>query len=249
MAATSKLKWDLTGEHIYETGIDHGVLYLRDQETGKYTDAHAWNGLTTVTEAPSGADDNSFYADNIKYLNLKGLEEFGLTVECYTYPDAFMLCDGTAEIEKGVFIGQQARQTFGMSYRTRIGNEVKLDAYGYKLHLVYGCSASPSDRGYQTVNDSPEPIAFSYEISTVPEVFEGHQAVSIITIDSTKVDKEKLEELEKYLYGTDSDSDGISAFLPLPEEIEKIFKGTYEYVPLMAKEPVTIGTSSTKKSI
>lgn len=244
MPKTERLVWDQTGDHVYETGVDHGVLYLRDQGTGKYDKAEAWNGLTTVTEAPSGAEDNAFYADNIKYLNLKGLEEFGLTVECYTYPDSFMLCDGTAEIAPGVYIGQQARQTFGMSYRTRIGNDIQLDAYGYKLHLVYGCSASPSERGYQTVNDSPEPIAFSYEISTTPVVMEGHQAVSIITLDSTKVDKEKLAKLEDMLYGTTADEDGISAYLPLPDEIYTLFSTESLAV---AASTTKISTSSTKK--
>lgn len=242
MPKTKRLVWDQTGEHLYETGIDHGVLYLRDQQTGKYDNAHPWNGLTTVTESPSGADDNAFYADNIKYLNLKGLEEFGLTVECYTFPDAFMLCDGTAEISEGVFIGQQPRQTFGMSYRTRIGNDIQLDAYGYKLHLVYGCSASPSERGYQTVNDSPEPIAFSYEISTTPVTMEGHSAVSIITIDSTKVDKEKLKKLEDALYGTDAEEDGIQAYLPLPEEVKNLFE-TGDFAKIANANPTKVVTS------
>lgn len=242
MAESKRLVWDLTGDHIYETGVDHGVLYLRNQETGEYNDAHAWNGLTTVTESPSGADDNAFYADNIKYLNLKGLEEFGLTVECYTYPDAFMLCDGTAEVAPGVYVGQQARQTFGMAYRTRIGNDVKLDAYGYKLHLVYGCSASPSERGYQTVNDSPEPIAFSYEISTTPVNMEGYRAVSIITIDSTKVDGDKLKQLEDILYGTEEDS----ARLPLPDEVHKLFSA--DAMAMSTSNPVKVASTTSKKS-
>lgn len=245
MPETKRLVWDQTGEHIYETGVDHGVLYLRNQDTGRYDDAYAWNGLTTVTEAPSGADDNAFYADNIKYLNLKGLEEFGLTVECYTYPDAFMLCDGTAEVAEGVYIGQQPRQTFGMSYRTRIGNDIQLDAYGHKLHLVYGCSASPSERGYQTVNDSPEPIAFSYEISTTPVTMDGYSAVSIITIDSTKVDKEKLKKLEDALYGTDADEGGIKAYLPLPEEVKNLFE-TGEFTKMANANPTKVITSTKK---
>lgn len=246
MAETKRLVWDQTGEHTYETGIDRGVLYLRNQDTGAYDEAHAWNGLTTVTESPSGADDNAFYADNIKYLNLKGLEEFGITVECYTYPDAFMLCDGTAEVAPGVYIGQQARQTFGMSYRTKIGNDIKLDAYGYKLHLVYGCSASPSERGYQTVNDSPEPIAFSYEISTTPVNMTGHSAVSIITIDSTKVDADKLKKLEDILYGTDASEDGISARLPLPDEVAAIFAA--EAMTLSTGSKVSVASTSSKKN-
>lgn len=241
MPDSKKLVWDQQGEHIYETGVDHGVLYRRDADTGKYDKAEAWNGLTSVTETPSGADDNAFYADNIKYLNLKGLEEFGLTVECYTYPDGFMACDGTAEIATGVFIGQQARETFGMSYRTRIGNDIKLDAYGYKIHLVYGCSASPSERAYQTVNDSPEAIAFSYEIATTPVTMEGHQAVSIITIDSTKVDPDKLKELEKKLYGDDEES--TDPYLPLPDEIYTLFS-----VASLSARNSGIPISSSKKS-
>lgn len=243
MPESTKLIWDAQGEHIYETGIDHGVLYLRDAESGKYDKAYAWNGLTTVTESPSGADDNAFFADNIKYLNLKGIEEFGLTIECYTYPDAFMVCDGTAEIATGVFIGQQTRQTFGLSYRTKIGNDIQLDAYGYKLHLVYGCAASPSERGYQTVNDSPEAIAFSYEISTTPVTFEGHQAVSIITIDSTKVDKEKLAELEKMLYGDDEGE--TNPHLPLPAEIAALFAGD-SYSAVNATSGKKVATTSGK---
>lgn len=242
MAETKRLVWDQVGEHRYETGVDRGVLYLRNSDTGKYDHAEAWNGLTSVTETPSGADDNAFYADNIKYLNLKGLEEFGLSIECYTYPDGFMKCDGTAELSEGVYIGQQPRQTFGFCYRTKIGNDVMLDSYGYKLHLVYGCSASPSERAYQTVNDSPEATALSYDITTIPVPLDGYQAVSLITIDSTKVSKEKMKQLEDMLYGTDAEEGGVSAYLPLPDEVHKLFSS----IPLAATADVKIKTTSSK---
>lgn len=201
----SKLVWDQAGEHLYETGIDHAVLYPVDAN-GAYPKGVAWNGITSVSESPSGAEDTALYADNIKYLNLKSAEEYGMTIEAYTYPDEWEQCDGTATLADGVKLGQQARKGFGLSYRTRIGNDTDGDSHGYKLHLVYGCSASPSERSYQTVNDSPEAITFSWEISTTPLVLDGFRAVSLITIDSTKVNATKLATLEDILYGTDGDT-------------------------------------------
>ena len=229
----SKLVWDAIGEHMFETGIDNGVLYPADG--GAYPKGYAWNGLTSVSESPSGAEDTALYADNIKYLTLKSAEEFGMTIEAYTYPDAWEECDGTATLADGVKIGQQDRQKFGLSYRTKLGNDAKGDSLGYKLHLVYGCSASPSERGYQTVNDSPEAITFSWEITTTPITLDGYKPVSLITIDSTKVDKDKLTSLEDILYGTDGNGgntttvpiggvgDGTTARLPLPSEVKKHF--------------------------
>ena len=227
----SKLIWDAIGERFYETGIDHAVLY--PVVNGAYPKGYAWNGITSVSESPSGAEDSALYADNIKYLTLKSAEEFGMTIEAYTYPDEWEACDGTAELAAGVKIGQQDRQKFGLSYRTKIGNDSAGDSLGYKLHLVYGCSASPSERGYQTVNDSPEAITFSWEISTTPVTLDGHKPVSLITIDSTKVDSEKLKTLENRLYGTDGNGGngsiapvgdtGTDAYLPLPSEVQKLF--------------------------
>lgn len=201
----SKLVWDKTGEHMFETGIDHAVLYPVAND-GSYPMGVPWNGITSASETPSGAENTALYADNIKYLNLKSAEEYGMTIEAYTYPDEWEQCDGTATLADGVKLGQQSRKGFGLSYRTRIGNDVDGDSHGYKLHLVYGCSANPSQRSYQTVNDSPEAITFSWEISTTPLLLDGFKAVSLITIDSTKVNSDKLTQLENMLYGTDSDS-------------------------------------------
>lgn len=214
----SKLVWDNTGERTYETGLNHGVLYPINA-SGKYTPGVAWNGLSSVSESPSGAEANAIYADNIKYLNLYSAEEFGATIECYTYPDEWMLCDGSASIADGVILGQQDRKTFGLCYRTVLGNDVDGDAHGYKLHLIYGCKASPSERQYQTINDSPEAITFSYEISTTPINVTGHKPLSCITIDSTKADAEKLKTLEDKLYGTENSEPE----LPLPDEVAAIF--------------------------
>lgn len=196
-----KLNWDAIGERFYETGIDHGVLY--PVVNGAYPKGVAWNGLTNVSESPSGAEQTPLYADNIKYLTLTSAEEFGLTIEAYTYPDEWEACDGTASLADGVKIGQQARKKFGLSYRSRIGNDIDGDAHGYKLHLVYGCSASPSERGYATVNDSPEAISFSWEITTTPITLDGYSPVALITIDSRTADAAKLAELESILYGSD----------------------------------------------
>lgn len=223
----ARLIWDSIGERFYETGVDHGVLY--PQSGGAYPKGVVWNGLTNVTESPSGAEDNALYADNMKYLNLKSAEDFGLTVECYTYPDEWAACNGESEIADGVVLGQQRRNTFGLSYRTKIGNDTEGEDHGYKIHLVYGCSASPSEKSYGTVNDSPEAITFSYEVTTTPVNVPGldstgkaFKPVSLVTIDSTKVSKEKLEAFEKILYGSDDES-GTEARLPLPEELKTIF--------------------------
>jgi|SRR5690606_4771743 len=208
------LKWDQVGERYYETGVDHGVLYLRDSD-GTYSTGVAWNGLTAVTESPSGAESNPQYADNIKYLNLISAEEFGGTIEAFTYPDEFAQCDGTATPVAGVAVGQQPRKTFGLSYRTRIGNDVDGTDHGYKLHLIYGALAAPSEKAYATINDSPEAITFSWEITTTPVEVPGLKPTATITIDSTKVDPDGLSALEAVLYGTEEDE----ARLPLPEEV------------------------------
>lgn len=213
-----KLVWDEVGSRFYETGVDHGVLY--PQADGAYPKGVVWNGLSAVSENPSGAEDNPLYADNMKYLNIKSAEELGLTIECYTYPDEWAACDGSAELIPGVSLGQQKRNTFGFSYRTKIGNDTDGEDHGYKLHLIYGCSASPSERSYQTVNDSPEAISFSYEVTTTPVVIDGFKPVASITIDSTKVSPEALAALEKVLYG-DEDTD---ARLPMPNELPGILQ-------------------------
>ena len=209
-----KLTWDNTGERIFETGVKQGVLYPI-QSDGKYTKGVAWNGLTAVTESPSGAEATALYADDIKYLNLLSNEEFGATIEAYTYPDEFAECDGSAELATGVMIGQQKRKIFGLCYRTTIGNDVEGNDYGYKLHLVYGCLAAPSEKGYSTINDNPDAITFSWEVSTTPVNVAGFKPTSQITIDSTKVDPTKLAALEAVLYGAEA----AEAKLPLPDEV------------------------------
>ena len=215
----SKLVWDNTGERYYETGVKQGVLYPL-QSAGVYSKGVAWNGLTAVTESPSGAEATPLYADDIKYLNLISNEEFGATIEAYTYPDEFAECDGSAALASGVMIGQQKRKTFGLCYRTSVGNDIDGTDYGYKLHLIYGCLAAPSEKAYATINDSPEAITFSWEVSTTPVNVTGFKPTSQITIDSTKVDETKLAALEAELYG----SDEKEARLPLPDEIAEIFK-------------------------
>lgn len=227
----SKLVWDKVGERFYETGVDHGVLYPI-QSDGTYNKGVAWNGLSSVTESPSGAEPSPIYADNIKYLNLMSAEDFGGTIEAYTSPDEFAECDGSVEIAPGVFAGQQNRKLFGLSYRTIIGNDVDSNDYGYKLHLVYGCLASVSEKGYTSVNDSPEAIALSWEFSTTPveitKTIEGKtlKPTAILTFDSTRVDADKLAALEEILYGKDptgSDTnDGVEPRLPLPDEVIEI---------------------------
>jgi len=230
----SRLTWNEVGERLYETGTRNGVLYLRDSD-GKYTTGVAWNGLTGVTQSPSGAEPSPIYADDIKYLTLMSIEEFGATIEAYTYPDEFMICDGSAPIATGIYIGQQSRRTFGFCFRTALGNDVELDAYGYKLHLIYGCIASPSDKAYSTINDSPEAITFSWEITTTPVDVPGFKPTALISIDSTKIDPDKLKLLEDILYGTDEIPEDIDAGtpevpavvarLPLPAEIMEIVGG------------------------
>jgi hypothetical protein len=221
------ITWDQVGERLYETGVDRGVLYLQNSQ-GAYDKGYAWNGLTTVTESPTGAEATPLYADNIKYLNLISAEEFGGTIEAYTYPDEFAACDGTAEPTPGVTIGQQPRATFGLSYRSKLGNDVEGDEYGYKLHLIYGAKAAPTEKAYATVNDSPEAITFSWEISTTPVSVVGHKPTSVVTIDSTKVDPTKLANLEQQLYG----SVGVDPSLPPPEAVFAIF-GTPTLVPVV----------------
>lgn len=216
----SKIVWDQTGERLYETGVKNGVLYVQDS-TGKYPKGVAWNGLTNVTESPSGAESTALYADDIKYLNLVSAEEFGGTIEAYMYPDEFAECDGSASIATGVYIGQQNRKTFGFCYRTTIGNDVDSNGHGYKLHLVYGALASPSEKAYETINDSPDAITFSWEFSTTPVNVEGFKPTASITIDSTKADSTKLAALEKILYGDDTDGE---ARLPLPDEVASVMK-------------------------
>lgn len=214
----AKLEWDKTSERLYETGVSQGVLYV--QEAGAYPKGVAWNGLTAVTESPSGAEATPLYADNIKYLNLMSAEEFGATIEAYTYPDEFAQCDGSASIAEGVMIGQQARKTFGLSYKTLLGNDVESNDYGYKLHLMYGGLAAPSEKAYATVNDSPEAITFSWGVTTTPVTVPGYKPTATITIDSTKVDAGKLAALEAILYGSESEE----ARLPLPEEIIELME-------------------------
>ena len=220
----SRIVWDKTGERYYETGVKMGVLYPV-QEGGAYNKGVAWNGLTAVTESPSGAEATPLYADDIKYLNLISNEEFGCTIEAYTYPDEFAECDGSAALATGVMIGQQKRKTFGLSYRTTFGNDVDGTEHGYKLHLVYGCLAAPSQKAYATINDSPEAITFSWEVTTTPVSVKGFKPTSQITIYSTKVQPEKLTALEAILYGKDAASGGEAADprLPLPDEIATLF--------------------------
>ena len=214
----SKITWDNVGERYYETGVKMGVLYPM-QANGEYNKGVAWNGLTAVTESPSGAEATALYADDIKYLNLMSNEEFGATIEAYTYPDEFAECDGSAALATGVMIGQQKRKTFGLCYRTALGNDVDGNDYGYKLHLIYGCLAAPSEKAYSSINDSPEAITFSWEVSTTPVNVTGHKPTSQITIDSTKVDAEKLAALEEILYGSES----VEAKLPLPDVVAALF--------------------------
>ena len=213
----SRITWDDTGKRLYETGVKMGVLYPV-QEGGLYSKGVAWNGLITVTESPSGAEATALYADDIKYLNLLSNEEFGATIEAYTYPDEFAECDGSASLATGVMIGQQKRKTFGLCYRTALGNDVEGNDYGYKLHLVYGCLAAPSEKGFSTINDSPEAITFSWEVSTTPVSVTGFKPTSQITIDSTKVNPEKLSALEDILYGKAGDESN-GPRLPLPNEV------------------------------
>lgn len=211
-----KIKWDQTGERYYETGVSKGVLY--PYANNAYAKGVAWNGLINVSESPEGAEATPLYADNIKYLNLMSAEEFKATIEAYTYPDEFAACNGEASLEEGVSIGQQKRSQFGLSYQTKIGNDVDSEL-GYKIHLVYGALAAPSEKAYATVNDSPEAITFSWEISTTPVEVPGFKPTASLVIDSTKVDPTKLAEFEKKLYGDETNE----ATLPLPSEVATLF--------------------------
>lgn len=213
----SKLVWDQVGERYYETGVKNGVLYIPTD--GVYSKGVAWNGLTAVTESPSGAEATALYADDVKYLNLMSNEEFGATIEAYTYPDEFAACDGSAALAEGIMIGQQKRSTFGLCYRTALGNDTDGSDYGYKLHLIYGCLAAPSEKAYATINDSPEAITFSWEVTTTPvDAGEGFKPTACITIDSTKVADGVMAKLEAVLYGDEN----TEARLPLPTEIPGI---------------------------
>lgn len=220
----SKIVWDKTGERLYETGVKNGVLYL--QTNGVYNNGVAWNGLTAVTESPSGAEATALYADDMKYLNLYSAEEFGATIEAYTYPDEFAECDGSKELVDGVVIGQQTRKAFGLCYRTVIGNDTDGEAHGYKLHIIYGAMASPSEKAYATINDSPEAITFSWEVTTTPVNVTGAKPTASVVIDSTKADPTKLAALEAILYGkdptTDGGNDGVDPRLPLPDELKTL---------------------------
>lgn len=212
----AKIVWDKTGERLYETGVKYGVLYVFDKEG--YGAGVPWNGLTAITESPSGAEATPLFADDIKYLNLTSAEEFGATIEAYTYPDEFKACNGEAELVAGVSIGQQSRKTFGMCYRTAIGNDTEGTEHGYKLHLIYGALAAPSEKAYATVNDSPEAITFSWEVTTTPVNVSGFKPTSYLVVDSTKVEATKMAALEAKLYGTESEE----AALPLPDEVKSI---------------------------
>lgn len=234
--AAGKIVWDAIGEHIYETGVDHGVLY-QVTNAGKYSNGVAWNGLTNVSESPSGAEAQKQYADNMNYLTLYSAEEFGLTVEAFTYPDEFEQNDGSAtpSAAPGLSIHMQPRKAFGLCYRTKVGNDVAGDDFGFKLHLVYGCRASPSERGYATINDSPEAISFSWEVTTTPVQMSGYDPMALLTIDSTKMEpgtngalNERLALLMDVLYGTDGEgqTSGTIATLPLPDVVYGILSGT-----------------------
>ena len=216
----AKLVWDESGKRVYETGVRNGVLYVQG-ENGEYQKGVAWNGLTAVTESPSGAEPTALYADDIKYLELFSAEEFGATIEAYTYPEEFEACDGSASLGTGVTIGQQDRKAFGICYRTVVGNDVKGNEHGYKLHLVYGAKAKPSEKAYATVNDSPEAVTFSWEVTTTPVNVAGFKPTASVTIDSTKIEAGKLKAIEDKLYGT---QDQEPALL-MPDEIKQIITG------------------------
>jgi len=217
------MDWDQIGDRLYETGVDRGVLYIPNA-AGVYSNGYPWNGLTTVTESPSGAEASPQYADNIKYLNLVSAEEFGATIEAFTYPDQFLQCDGTAEPEPGVAVGQQPRKSFGLAFRTQIGNDLDGSDHGYKLHLIYGAMAAPSEKAYATINDSPEALAFSWEVTTNPVAVPGHKPTAQLVIDSTKVTPSDLLALEDLLYGTSGV--GGQPRLPVPAEVIGIFAAT-----------------------
>ena len=215
----AKLVWDKTGDRLYETGVKNGVLYI--PTAGVYSKGVAWNGLTAVTESPSGAEATALYADDTKYLSLMSTEEFGATIEAYTYPDEFAACDGSVELADGVMIGQQKRSTFGLCYKTTIGNDTEGNDHGYKVHIIYGAQAKPSERAYASINDSPEAITFSWEITTTPVNVTGAKPTASLVIDSTKADPSKLAALEDVLYGKD-DEPASEPRLPLPDEIKSL---------------------------
>lgn len=243
----AKLLWDQNGERTYETGVDHGILFV--QESGTYGEGVAWNGLTTVTESPSGAEASAIYADNIKYLNLYSAEEFGATIEAYTYPDEFGVCDGSADIATGVSIGQQERKSFGFAYRTRLGNDTDGDSYGEKIHLLYGCRASTTQKGYSTVNDSPEAINFSWEITTTPVPVEGFRPTANVIIDSTKTDETKYKKLLAIIEGSD---DTYTLLESEPEDFSTNYSSYYKknaqgkYVALESAETFAADTYYSK---
>lgn len=243
-----RLVWDNTGERLYETGVKRGVLY--PAVNGEYPKGIVWNGLSSVSESPSGAEASPIYADDIKYIELRSAEEFGATVEAYMYPDEFAECDGSASVATGVMIGQQIRKPFGLSYRTIVGNDTAMDAFGYKIHLIYNAMAAPSERSYQTVNDSPEAITFSWEMTTTPidTGVDGLKPTSSMIIDSTKADPAKLAALEDILYGTDE----TDARLPLPAEVIEIMGGdsdiTYDVSLNRANAGVKVGKSITLRA-
>lgn len=216
----AKLVWDESGKRLYETGVEKGVLYVQG-ENGQYENGVAWNGLTAVTESPSGAEPTALYADDIKYLELFSAEEFGATIEAYTYPEEFEACDGSASLGTGVTIGQQDRKAFGLCYRTIVGNDVKGNEHGYKLHLIYGAKAKPSEKAYATVNDSPEAVTFSWEVSTTPVNVAGFKPTASVTIDSTKIQADKLKAIEDKLYGTENQE----PTLIMPDEIKQLIAG------------------------
>lgn len=219
-----KIKWDQSGERLFETGVDQGVVYPMAVD-GTYPNGYGWNGLISVSESPEGGEPTALWADNIKYLEMMSTEEWKGSMEAYMYPKEFEPCDGMVSPEAGVSLGQQARQKFGLCYRTRVGNDAQGDSYGYKLHLVYGLQASPSEKSYETVNDSPDAITFSWDISSTPVRMENYRAVSTITIDSTVADPDALAALEALLYGTDGTggSEGTTPQLPLPEDVLDLF--------------------------
>ena len=239
----TKIVWDQTGERFYETGVSQGVLY-KQVTGGTYPKGVAWNGLTGVTESPSGAEATALYADDIKYLNLMSTEEFGATIEAYTYPDEFGECDGSATLVEGVTIGQQTRSTFGMCYKTRLGNDVSGSDYGYKLHIIYGATASPSEKAYATINDSPEAITFSWEVTTTPVNVTGAKPTASLTIDSTKADPGKLAEFEAILYGTDGEltTEEPGDWSTNYADYFEIEEGTGEFVPAKESAPSTAPT-------
>jgi hypothetical protein len=216
--ATQKIVWDEVGKKFYETGVDRGVLF--PMSSGTYGAGVAWNGLINVTESPSGAEATPIYADNVKYLSMMSAEEFGATVEAYTYPDEFAECDGSLELAEGIKIGQQTRKPFGLSYRTVIGNDVDMNDHGYKIHLIYNAMAAPSEKAYSTINDSPEAITFSWELTTTPVPVTGAKPTATLTIDSTKVEAAKLAEFEAILYGSET----APARMPLPDEVVDLFE-------------------------